>query len=162
VYKYVLKKIRTGWSPEQISGRLKLKKPNNPYWHIVHETIYSFIYDENNKDKRLWEYLPRKQKRRRKQTGRSVQKVRIPDRVSIHQRPDEVKDRCVFGHWEGDSVEGKNHQGGIHTQVERKTRYFLAQLVANLTAKETVKAQSHMYHHLPNHAKKSTTVDNGN
>lgn len=161
VYKYTLKKLRAGWSPEQISGRLKLKKPNNPYWHICHETIYQFIYHQNNKTKQLWEYLPRKQKKRRKQTGRSVHRSRIPDRVSIYQRPKEVDNRQVFGHWEGDSVEGKAHRGGIHTQVERKTRYFLAHLVVDLTADQTVKAQSNMFRKLPKQAKKSTTVDNG-
>jgi IS30 family transposase len=51
VYGYVLKKLRCGWSPEQISGRLKLKKPDNPYWHIHYETIYRFIYAKENKEK---------------------------------------------------------------------------------------------------------------
>ncbi len=161
VYKYVLKKLLKGWSPEQIAGRLKLKKPNNPYWHICHETIYAFIYYEATKTKRLWEYLPRKQQRRRKQNGRSTRRSRIPDRVSIHQRPGEAESREIFGHWEGDSIEGKGHRGGIHTQVERKTRYYLAQLVSDLTADQAVKAQSKMFCNLSNRAKKSTTVDNG-
>ena len=161
VYKYALRKLRAGWSPEQISGRLKLKKPNNPFWHICHETIYSFIYHESNKDKKLWEYLPRKQKKRRKQTGRSTHRSRIPDRVSIHKRPKEVETREIFGHWEGDSVESKAHKGGIHTELERKTRYFLARLVKQLTASEAIKAQSNMFRNLPKSAKKSTTVDNG-
>jgi len=161
VYKYTLKKLRAGWSPEQISGRLKLKKPSNPYWHICHETIYQFIYCPGNKAKKLWEYLPRKQKKRRRQTGRSVHRSRIPDRVSIRHRPKEVDSKQVFGHWEGDSVEGRAHKSGIHTQVERKTRYYLAQLVKQLTANEAVKAQSKMFRNLPKKAKKSTTVDNG-
>jgi IS30 family transposase len=161
VYRYTLKKLRDSWSPEQISGRLKLKNPGNPYWHICHETIYQFIYHPDNKAKRLWEYLPRKQNKRKKQTGRSVHKSRIPDRVGIHHRPKEVETRQVFGHWEGDSVEGKAHRSGIHTEVERKTRYYQAQLIPNLTAKETVAAQSNMFRGLPQKAKRSTTVDNG-
>ena len=57
VYSYVLEKLRQGWSPEQISGRLELKNGKK----IVHwETIYRWIYDDKHKDKRLWEYLPRK------------------------------------------------------------------------------------------------------
>lgn len=140
VYKYVLKKLRKGWSPEQISGRLKLRKPDNPYWHICHETTYSFIYDSANTQKRLWEYLPRKKKKRRKQTGRGVHRCRIPDRVSIHDRPLEVENKKVFGHWEGDSVEGKGHRSGVHTEVERKSRYYLARVIKNLTADQTIKA----------------------
>lgn len=161
VYKYVLKKLRKGWSPEQVAGRLKLRKPNNPYWHICHETIYSFIYDPGNSQKKLWEYLPRKQKRRRKQTGRSAHHCQIPDRVSIHHRPSEVETRDIFGHWEGDSVEGKGHRNGVHTQVERKSRYYMARILQSLTASQTVRAQSRMFRSLPAPALKSTTVDNG-
>lgn len=161
VYRYVLRKLRSGWSPEQISGRLKLRKPNNPYWEISYECIYQFIYHKNNKHKQLWEYLPRKQKRRRKKHGRKAQRSRIPDRVSIHDRPKEIESRLVFGHWEGDSIESKNHQGGIHTEVERKTRFMMAKFVKDLTAKETANKAAQMFCNLPEAAKKSTTLDNG-
>ena len=161
VYKYVFKKLRSGWSPEQIAGRLKLKKPNNSYWQISHECIYTFIYSKENKHKLLWEYLPRKQKRRRKKHGRKAQRSRIPDRVSIHSRPTEIENRAVFGHWEGDSIEGRAHQGGIHTEVERKTRFMMAKFVKDLTAQETADKASQMFRHLPEAAKKSTTLDNG-
>jgi len=114
IYSYVLRKLRSGWSLEQIAGRLKLKKPKNTYWHIHHETIYRFIYAEENHQRVWWEYLPRKQKKRKKKYGRKVRRCRIPDRVSIHERPDEVKLRQVFGHWEGDSIVGKAHKTGIH------------------------------------------------
>lgn len=161
VYKYVLKKLRLGWSPEQISGRLKFKKPNNSYWEIHHETIYRFIYAKSNKNKSLWEYLPRKQKKRRKKYGRKTQRSRIPDRVSIHERPNEIENREIFGHWESDSIVGKNHLGGIHTEVERKTRLIMAKFIKDLTAKETADKASQMFHDLPKKAKKSTTLDNG-
>lgn len=161
VYSYTLKKLRSGWSPEQISGRLKLKHPDNDYWHIHHETIYRFIYKSSNKEKRLWEYLPRKQKKRRYKYGRKVKRCKIPDTVSIHQRPEEVEGRLVFGHWEGDSVVGRWHKSGIHTEVERKTRYLQAKLILDFTAQETQRAQNKIFNQLPIKAKKSTTVDNG-
>ena len=162
VYKYTLKKLRSGWSPEQIAGRLKLRKPKNPYWHICHETIYQFIYDNKNQDKNLWEYLPRKQKKRKKQHGRSVHRSRIPDRISIHHRPETVNNRSEFGHWESDSVIGRKTKNiAIQTEVERKTRFFKARLKASLTAKDTLKAQQHIFSTLPEKARKSTTLDNG-
>ncbi len=161
VYKYTMKKLRNGWSPEQIAGRLKLRHPNNEYWYLHHETIYRYIYAQKNKDKALWEYLPRKQKKRRKKYGRKSQRVRIPDRVSIHDRPKEIESRFIFGHWEGDSVVGKSHRSGIHTQVERKTRFLKANLIDRVGALETVEAQAKMFGYLPKHAKKSSTVDNG-
>lgn len=161
VYSYVLKELIDGWSPEEIAGRLKLTYPNDKSWHICHETIYQYIYSKENKDKKLWEYLPRKQKRRRKWKGRTAHRARIPDRVSIHLRPKQVEDKQIFGHWEGDSIVGKAHKNGLHTQVERKTRYLMAQYINKVGAKETVKAQSNMYHNLPKQARKTTTVDNG-
>lgn len=119
VYAYVMERLRWGWSPEQISGRLKKHHPNDKYWQISHEAIYQYIYADENKHKNLWEYLRRKQKRRVKKQGRKSQRVRIPDRVSIHQRPKAVNRRKQIGHWEGDSIVGKTHQNGLHTEYER-------------------------------------------
>ena len=64
VYTYALGKLRNGWSPEQISGRLKLDHPDGEHWQITPETIYRFIYHSDNKRLGLWEYLRRKQKKR--------------------------------------------------------------------------------------------------
>lgn len=161
VFGYVLEKLRCGWSPEQIAGRLQKEQTEDSSWHIHHETIYRYIYAAENKEKKLWEYLPRKQKKRRKKYGRKAHRSRIPDRVSIHKRPEEIETRLVFGHWEGDSIEGKAHRGGIHTQVERKTRFVLAALLPDLTASQTASTVSQMYRDLPSKAKKSTTLDNG-
>lgn len=72
-----------------------------------------------------------------------------------------VENRQEFGHWEGDLIEGKNHQGGIHTEVERKTRFLQAQLIKDLKANETVRAQREIFNKLPAEAKRTTTVDNG-
>lgn len=161
VYRHVLEKLRSNWSPEEIAGRLKLDYPNDSSWHICHETIYQFIYSQEYKDKMLWEYLPRKQKRRKKWSGRTAHRTRIPDRVSIHLRPAEIENRQNFGHWEGDSILGKQRKNGLHTQVERKTRYLMAEYISKVNANQTVKAQSSMYRDLPKLAKKTTTVDNG-
>src|SRR3989344_6605039 len=116
VYSYVLDNLRGGWSPEEISGRLREQDhKGDPHWQICMETIYQFIYREKTDmtkqglhqkgildkgqrskekklititdyDRPLYEFLRRKQKKRRKK-GRKVQRVRIPDRVSIHARP---------------------------------------------------------------------------
>ncbi len=157
-YAYVLDKLLQGWSPEQIAGRLKRE-----YGHKVihHETIYQFIYAQEHKDKKLWEYLPRKQKKRHQQYGRKVHKSHIPDRVSIHDRPEAINTRTAFGHWEGDTVEGKGHQDGIHTEVERVSRQYAAIKVSAITSDEAVHAQEQIFGILPPHARQSTTLDNG-
>lgn len=158
---HVLKKLRKGWSPEQIAGRLKRKYPKDQSRHLHHETIYEYIYHPDRRDEVLWEYLPRKQKKRRKQIGRSVHRSHIPDRVSVHKRPKVVDDRSEFGHWEDDTVEGKGHKDGMHTSVERRSRLLAARKVAAITSDEAVNAQRAIFAPLPAHARRSTTMDNG-
>ena len=104
IYSYVMDKLRNGWSPEQIAGRLRLTHKEDRSWHICPETIYHYIYKSENKTKKLWEYLRRKQVRRRLKGGRKSLRIRIPDRISIHDRPNIVDKRIEVGHWEGDSV----------------------------------------------------------
>lgn len=157
-YAYVLEKLENGWSPEEIAGRLKRAKGETI---ICHETIYQFIYGSENKDKKLFEYLPRKQKKRKKQKGRKVHRSHIPERVSIHQRPEEVNQRKVFGHWEGDTVEGKGKRDSIHTEAERVSRLYAAVKVGAITSEEAINAQKKIFAPLPKKARRSTTLDNG-
>jgi IS30 family transposase len=114
-----------------------------------------------NHDKPLYEFLRRKQKKRRKLGGRKVQRVRIPDRVSIHARPAIVEARTEFGHWEGDSIVGKAHASGLHTEYERVSSLTRAEKVKNLTAAEAVRASKKIFGPLPKTARRSTTLDNG-
>lgn len=159
------RKLRAGWSPESIAGRLReVEHPNDPHWSICHETIYRFCYDprwQTDPPRKWCEYLRRKQIRRRKQTGRSVRRLRIPDRVSIHDRPGQIEDRLVFGHWEGDSVVGAGRNNGVHTAYERVSSLFKIARMDDLTAQSSLTAQYRIYSRLPEDARRSTTVDNG-
>lgn len=157
-YSYVLEKLGQGWSPEQIAGRLELEEGRRI---VCHESIYQYVYSNDAKSQKLWEYLPRKQKHRKKHHGRSSQKVHIPNRVSIHVRPDDINQRQELGHWEGDTVEGKGHKDGIHTEVERVSRFLLAIKIPAITSVETSKAQLAMFEPLPKEVRQSTTLDNG-
>lgn len=190
VYSYVLDNLRAGWSPEQISGRLREQDhKGDPHWQICMETIYQFIYKEKtdltrkglkqqrildnrlpdgkstitvtDKNRPLWEFLRRKQKRRRKKGGRKAQRVRIPDRVSIHARPAIVARRKQFGHWEGDSIVGKNHTSGLHTEYERVASLIRFERLGRITADEAAVAARKIFSPLPIHAKQTTTLDNG-
>ena len=106
---YVVGKLGLGWSPEQIAGRLR-KEINEgvrpPEEYINHESIYQYIYDEPQSELRLWEKLPRRHRKRRRWLGRKSRPVKIPNRVSIRERPEDVNSRRDFGHWEGDTVVG--------------------------------------------------------
>ena len=134
----MIEKLRDSWSPEQISGRLKKDYPHDKTRRISYETIYQYIFDPDNADEKLWEYLPRH--RRRKKGGRRVHKGKIPDRVSIHLRPKTIDKRKVFGHFEGDTVEGKSHRDGFHTEVERLSRTIFAVKVKSITSEEGLRA----------------------
>jgi IS30 family transposase len=161
---FVLEKLKLGWSPQQISGRLKKEiaegvRPKKEY--VNHESIYQFLYDPEQQDQKLWAYLPRRHRKRRRWLGRRSRSVKIPHRLSIRHRPVEIGNREEFGHWEGDTIVGDGHKTGIHTEVERISRLVFAYKVAKIRAKETSAVQLFRFGQLPNLARKSTTLDNG-
>ena len=158
---YVLEKLRDGWSPEQIAGRLKRDHPEDKSWWICHETIYRFVYHPKNKEKSWWEYLRRKQKKRKKKSGRKAHGARIPDRVSIHKKPKAIDKRKQIGHWEGDSIVGKGHANGLHTEYERVSSLTRFEKILRINAEETLKAQKKIFGPLPTFLRRSTTLDNG-
>lgn len=158
VFAYVHDWLRRGWSPEMIAGRLERKCGKKI---ISHETIYRYIYKPENSKLCLYEYLPWKRKRQKKKNGRGAHRSRIPQRISIHERPEIVNTRFEFGHWEGDTVEGKWHRDGIHTEAERMSRFLLAKKVSRIASEETIAAQNKMFSGVPEKARHSTTLDNG-
>ena len=160
VYSYVVDKLRCGWSPEQIAG--KLRRDNGGQTVICHETIYNYIFNsQDGKKKNLKQYLTRGHRYRRKWYARKSYRRGIPDRVSLDLRPKQANNRSQFGHWEIDSVEGKAHRKGIHTFLERKTRYYQASLLEKIDSEFGVKAQLETFQGLPPKARLSATFDNG-
>lgn len=159
VYGYVVDKLRRGWSPEQISGRLRREQKKTV---VCHETIYRYIYaTQDGRQQELWDYLPRHQRKRRKKYGRKTHRSLIPERVSIHERPEEVDTRKVFGHWEIDAVEGKGHKEAIATFLERVSRYYQAVKIPNLDAEAAIQAHLCVLGMFPEFARKTATFDNG-
>jgi IS30 family transposase len=161
---FVLEKLKLGWSPQQISGRLKKEiiegvRPKREY--INHESVYQFLYDPAQQEEKLWAYLPRRHRKRRRWLGRRSRSVKIPHRVSIRHRPAEIGNREEFGHWEGDTIVGDGHKTGIHTEVERISRLVFADKVPKIRAKETSAVQLFLFGQLPKLARKSTTLDKG-
>lgn len=158
---HVVTRFRQGWTPEEIAGRLPLDYPVDPRMRVSHETLYSWVYSPSTAHRRLWEYLPRGHTKRRKRGGRGVHSSKIMWRVSLSHRPDEVTTRTTFGHWESDSIIGASNTGGIHTSVERKSRFLCAVKIPAITAVNTLEAQHQMFASLPAHAVASVTADNG-
>ncbi|MBL4750259.1 MAG: IS30 family transposase [Amylibacter sp.] len=92
--------LKTGWSPEQIAGRLKTE--SNAPLGISHETIYQFVYSKDGQKDELGKLLPERRKKCRSRYARKARGVNFPDAVSIKNRPDTINQREEFGHWEGD------------------------------------------------------------
>jgi IS30 family transposase len=159
IWGLVVDKLRSGWSPEQIAGRLKKKHHGQAV--ISYETIYRYIYSPKGQKENLREYLPRAHKKRYPQYSRKAYGRGIPNKVNISLRPEEVNQRLVFGHWEADVVEGKGHRAGIQAVEERKTRYYQARLIPSIDSEYGIRAQKRLLSKFPQKARLSVTFDNG-
>ena len=152
-----------GWSPQQISARLKLEFPDDPGMRISHETIYLSLYVQSRGELRrqLTVHL-RTRRSARKPHGRVEKRGRIADMVNISERPAEVADRAVPGHWEGDLIVGAHNRSAVATLVERQTRYvMLAYLGADYRTDRVIEALKGQITGLPGHLKRSLTWDQG-
>jgi IS30 family transposase len=124
-------KLSIRWSPKQISQWI-LKTHQ---MQISHETIYQYIYVQTKGElkKELISYLRQRKPRRQSRKLEPDERGTIPDMISIHQRPEEMADRAIPGHWEGDLIIGKDHKSAIGTLVERSTRHLI---ITRLKAKD--------------------------
>jgi IS30 family transposase len=159
---YILLRLRQGWSPEQISHRLKKVKSNNRFMQVSHESIYSYIYLKTKGElrKELISYLRHEKQERKRKVGRASKSL-IPDRVGIEHRPEEVTDRIIPGHWESDLVIGADNKSAIGTIVERTTRYVIIVKLKGKGANEVRRRFAEELKDLPCFMRKSLTHDNG-
>ena len=157
---YVVEKMLLGWSLERISGRLGREYPGRWERNISPEAVYRYIYTRQAPPG-LRACLVRRHKARGLRDGRGRKKLKILGRVPISERPEEAEGRLVLGHWEGDTVVSRAHKGGLHTEVERMSRYLQAVKVADLRAATTLAAQRSIFEPLPKEARKTVTLDNG-
>ena len=150
----VTQELKRGWSPEIIAGRLK-RENSQPV--IGHEAIYRWIYSEARE---LIPSLVRSHRRRQSRSSRPWPKHLIPQRVSIVQRPPEINQRQVPGHWETDLVWG-SCSCALQVLVERQTRFVRLKILPNKTAQASYTALAFLLSGLPVTLRKSITYDNG-
>ena len=162
--KIVSEKLSLNWSPEQISGWLKWQHPDDTEMQISHETIYRslFIQARGVLKKELISHLRTRRVMRRAKKGstRDQGRGQIVDAVSIRERPAEVEDRAVPGHWEGDLIAGSNNTH-IATLVERQSRFTMLVKVRGKDTQNVVKALTKQFQRLPTELRKSLTWDRG-
>jgi IS30 family transposase len=150
------------WSPQQICTRLRAEFPEVPEMWVSHETIYKSIYIQGRGElRRELARCLRTGRAQRRHQGRTETRGRITDMVMISERPAEVADRAVPGHWEGDLLIGKDGRSAIATLVERSTRYVLLARIADQRAETVRKALVNAVATLPQHLWRSLTWDQG-
>jgi IS30 family transposase len=151
------------WSPQQVSARLKLEHPDDGAMRISHETIYRSLYVQSRGElRRQLNANLRSGRSRRRARGRVDHRGRIADMIMISDRPAEVEDRAVPGHWEGDLLIGAGGKSAVATLVERQTRYLLlAGLPNGRRTLEVIGALKQRIQDLPPHLLRSLTWDQG-
>jgi IS30 family transposase len=157
-------KLKLQWSPRQVAGWLKLRFPDDERLQVSHETIYKtlFIQARGALKKELLQHLRRSRamRRSRHHTQKTPDHGQIVDAVSISERPADVTDRAVPGHWEGDLLCGTK-ESQIATLVERQSRYLILVKVPRKDTKTVVDALITQARKLPRELYKSLTWDRG-
>jgi IS30 family transposase len=160
----VASKLILDWSPQQIAGWLKIRYPNNQSMRVSHETIYRslFIQARGVLKKELIQHLRSKRLIRRSRHARAGGKSQgqIVDAISIRERPAEIEDRAIPGHWEGDLLSGTSNSH-IATLVERHSRFTILVKVPSKDTATVVAALSRQIRKLPASLMRSLTWDRG-
>ena len=163
---YVMEKLQREWSPQEISKRLKIEYAWDMNMQVSHEAIYQYIYvlPRGELKQLLIKGLRQERKHRRAQKRGDTAETRgkIANMLSIEERPAEVAERSVPGHWEGDLILGKYKHSALGTLVERTTRYtILVPLGEHKDAASVREAYAEAFKSLPAELKKSLTYDQG-
>ena len=158
----VAQKLALNWSPEQIAGWLRRRYPGDVDMNISHETIYRslFVQARGVLKRELIEHLRTKRRFRQSARRQPSRQGQILEAVSIRERPPEVEDRAVPGHWEGDLLVGARSTQ-IATLVERSSRFTMLVKVPRKDAETVRKSLTRQIRRLPNELARSLTWDRG-
>lgn len=157
---YVLEKLNELWSPEAIAGRLKYENPGG--LRVCAETIYCFIYSKEGIKLGLFKFLAKARPSRGIRYGRKPRNTGIPERTSIHERPEFIDQRTEIGHLEGDLTFFKGNQSGnIVVMVDRKSRFVFLDKSESKRTNDVMQSIFNKLASFPFKARKTITFDNG-
>ena len=153
---YVHDKLKEQWTPELIAGRLPQEHSG---YSISHEAVYQYIYQDAPE---LKKYLLRSHRIRKKRKAKQTNSVnRIPERVSIDQRPQEANDRSQFGHWEADTAVSRQSLASLAILAERVSRLTKLKKIDHNNAQDFSNAVIHRLESVASARRKTITYDNG-
>lgn len=163
LWEHVMKYLKKGYSPEQISGTLTLVHPETPTLQVSHETIYTAIYamPRGELRKEVIGWLRFGHAKRRPRARGEDRRGRIPDMVSIHDRPPDIEERLIPGHWEGDLIKGAHNRSAVGTLVERSTLFTVLSRMDNASAEAALNGFSHVLNRIEAQKRLSLTYDQG-
>ena len=151
------------WSPQQIAAKLRAMHPDDPSQHVSHETVYAAIYAHPRGSLKpamieaLRQSKPARGRRRTTLAGGSF----VPEELSIKHRPEEIEQRLLPGHWEGDFIKGAFNRSSVGTLVERKTRFVVLCRMDGCTAQDALEGFTRQMKKLPAFLRESLTYDRG-
>ena len=153
-------RLKAGWSPEQIAGRMRLER--HPV-RVRHETIYRFAYSKDGRDEQFYRHLPEHRRHRRPRGYRRHNRTHIFDVQSLSHRPESVSDRKEFGHWECDLMMFRKEHGKVNvtSPVERVSRFAVVMRNEDRQSKPIMEALIQGLAPLPADARQSITFDGG-
>lgn len=158
LYWFVRLKLQGRFSPEQIAGLLRAEHGRSV---VSHETIYQYIYTGNGRFSGWYHYLRRSQRYRQPRQQRTRRKPKIPQRISIHDRPGEINQKQRYGDWETDSMVFTKQKERLSVQYERKGQLVRIHKIADGSAQATLDALRDSVESLPPALWHSLTWDNG-
>jgi IS30 family transposase len=163
LWEMVLDNLRAGFSPEQIAGTLKRMAPALSPVRLSHEAIYQAIYAMPRGELRseVIALLRHGHQKRRPRARGKDRRGHIPNMVSIAERPAEIEDRLIPGHWEGDTIKGKYNRSAVGTLVERSTLFTLLAKMDNPGADAAVAGFSRVLERVDAQKRLSITYDRG-
>jgi IS30 family transposase len=157
----IMRLFKQDLSPDQIAGRFKVRYPDRKGQRASPSTIYRHVYQETTKTPLIRVHFSQKQAKPRRLKGVQYRRSRIPDHVSIDERPNIVEEQSRVGDWDGDTVECAGKNACLATFVDRKTKLLLANIMPDKTAAALNRSAVRAFKPISDQMRNALTLDNG-
>ena len=163
LFETVVQFLREGWSPLQIAGRLRRMEPENTPCRVCHETIYLALYalPRGELRRELLDCLRQQHQKRRPRSRGAKRQGFVTDDIRITARPEDIAERQIPGHWEGDLIKGAFNRSAVGTLVERTSRLVMIARVDALDAAAVQQGFERLFDQMPTGMRKTLTYDRG-